>query len=514
MQFVAIISYSQVSLVKDINPLGNSNPSGFTEMNNVLYFKAANNASGDDFELWRTDGTETGTYLVKDLNTSASSNPTGLFAFNNKIYFKAGGSLYTSDGTEIGTVLFKTSQFLYEPYFTELNNELYYARHFAPGQRGLFKFNGTAETQLSTGFEVRYLSKYGSANKIIFQSDGGIPEDWEIWQSNGTASGTSELADLFGGDNLGSEARQFFEVNGKVFFTAFGASGVGRELYITDGTTSGTVLVKNINPTISGGNAANSNPNNFTMFNNKLYFTANDATNGDELWVSDGTTAGTQMVVDLYPGSTGSIPSNLFVYNNALYFSADHPTLGREVFKCTTSNSVTNLKNISTGSGSSNPSNFIEYNGKLYFVAEDPINGRELWSSTGFNSTTNLVVDINTGSGNSNPDNLTVMGNNLYFSANDGNSGKGIELYKYIDPVLSVTNNELISVVIYPNPTTSTFNINGTNVHKLEIYDINGKKMKSLQASSTYNIADLKTGIYFIKVFNDSGIKVGRIVKD
>lgn len=513
MLLATTMHYAQVSLVQDINPTGDSNPSDFTELNGVLYFKASD-LNSVNFELWRTDGTNAGTYLVKDLNTSASSNPTGLFAFNNKIYFKAGGSLYSSDGSDAGTVLFKSSAFIYEPYFTELNNELYYARHFASGQRGLFKFDGTSETQLSTGGEVRYLSKYGSANKIIFQSDGTNSQDWEIWQSDGTPSGTNELADLNGGDLIGSDAKQFFEANGKVFFTAFGANNVGRELFITDGTTSGTVLIKNINPTNSGGNAANSNPNNFTLFNNKLYFTANDATNGDELWVSDGTTAGTYMVLDLYTGATGSNPSNLFVFNNALYFSADHPTLGREVFKCTISNNVTNLKNISIGSGSSNPSNFIEYNGKLYFVAEDPVNGRELWSSTGFNSTTNLVADINSGSANSNPDNLAVMGNNLYFSADDGVSGIGNELYKYIDPVLTISKNELISIDIYPNPTKNVFTIKNDSIKGIEIYDVNGKKMKSIEASSVYNIEDLKTGIYFIKVFNDNGIKIGRIVKD
>ena len=507
---------SQVSLVKDINPTGDSNPSDFTELNGVLYFKASD-MNSVNLELWRTDGTNAGTYLVKDLNTSASSNPTGLFAFNNKIYFKAGGSLYNSDGTDSGTILFKTSQFLYEPYFTELNNELYYARHFASGQRGLFKFDGTTETQLSTAFEVRYLIKYASANKIVFQSDGTTSQDWEIWLSDGTSSGTNELADISYGNSLGSDAKDFFEVNGKVFFTAFGDSNIGRELYVTDGTTSGTVLLKNINPTVTVTNAANSNPNNFTLFNNKLYFTANDATNGDELWVSDGTEIGTQMVLDLYPGSTGSIPSNLFVFNNALYFSADHPTLGREVFKCTTSNTVTNLKNISSGSGSSNPSNFTEYNGKLYFVAEDPVNGRELWSSTGFNSTTNLLVDINSGSGSSNPNNLAVMGTNLFFSADDGVSGTGIELYKYQDPSLSVNDVELEnSISLYPNPTKTSFSIeNKEIISSVTVIDMLGKTVKIFKHNvEAYSIDDLKSGLYFINITTEKGKVTKKLVKE
>lgn len=511
---------AQVSLVKDISPSGNSNPKFFTEMNNVLYFQAANNASGDDFELWRTDGTTAGTYLVKDLRAAGSSDPKGFKVFNNELYFVAQNSattsnLYKSDGTDIGTVVFQTSAVTIQPYFSILNNKLYYARNI-PSTRALMSFDGLTETQLLLSPTVRYLVPYTSANKIIFQSDGSNNTDWEIWQSDGTVAGTYELADLFGGDNLGSDAKQFFEVNGKVFFTAFGASNVGRELYITDGTTSGTVLVKNINPTNSGGNAANSNPDNFTLFNNKLYFTANDATNGDELWVSDGTETGTQMVIDLYPGATGSNPSDLFVFNNALYFAADHPTLGREVFKCTTTNTVTNLKNISSGLGSSNPSNFTEYNGKLYFVAEDPVNGRELWNSTGFNSTTNLLADINSGIGSSNPSNLAVMGTNLFFSADDGVSGTGIELYKYQDPSLSVNDVELEnSISLFPNPTNNSFNIKtNKTIQSIIIYDIQGKTVKSFDAEmDSYSIQELNSGLYYLRIKSDKGEVTKKLVK-
>ena len=42
-----------------------------------------------------------------------------------------------------------------------------------------------------------------------------------------------------------------------------------------------------------------------------LFFTADDGTNGRELWISDGTTAGTVMLKDINPGAAGSSPSNL-----------------------------------------------------------------------------------------------------------------------------------------------------------------------------------------------------------
>ena len=92
----------------------------------------------------------------------------------------------------------------------------------------------------------------------------------------------------------------------------------GKELWKSDGTTSGTVMVKDIDSGSSSGNPTSSGPT-MTVLGSTLYFTANDGTNGYELWKSDGTTSGTVMVKDIN-ASGDSYPYSHTSIGNTLYF--------------------------------------------------------------------------------------------------------------------------------------------------------------------------------------------------
>ncbi|MBA4192304.1 MAG: hypothetical protein C0467_30405, partial [Planctomycetaceae bacterium] len=116
-------------------------------------------------------------------------------------------------------------------------------------------------------------------------------------------------------------------VNGTLFFSASDVTN-GRELWRSDGTAAGTVLVTDVN---TSGNA---DPTNLTNVNGTLFFRANGA-NGQELWSSDGTAAGTVLVTDIRPGGGSAIPDDLTNVNGTLFFSANDGANGRELWMAT-----------------------------------------------------------------------------------------------------------------------------------------------------------------------------------
>ncbi len=143
------------------------------------------------------------------------------------------------------------------------------------------------------------------------------------------------------------------------------------------------------------------------------------------MWKSDGTAAGTVLVKDIRPGSTGSFPRYLTAVGNTLFFQANDGVSGYELWKSDgTAAGTVLVKDIRPGYYRSNPRNLTVVGNTLFFTANDGVNGEELWKSDGTAAGTVLVGDIRPGSSSSNPRNLRVVGNNLFFSADNGVNGE------------------------------------------------------------------------------------------
>src|SRR5207253_2752574 len=110
-------------------------------------------------------------------------------------------------------------------------------------------------------------------------------------------------------------------VNGTLFFAA-NDGNQGEVLWKSDGTAAGTKVVS----------TAMSDPGGLTNVNGTLFFRASDPQHGDELWKSDGTRSGTVLVQDINPGSAGSNPASLTVSGGHLFFSADDGVHGTELW--------------------------------------------------------------------------------------------------------------------------------------------------------------------------------------
>lgn len=384
--------------------------------------------------------------LVKDINlgfpSSMPSYAKNRIAFGGKLIFAAdngadGMELWESDGTSTGTVLLsdiRSGALDGSPNgFHEFNSQLYFS---AAGVQNKFNIFSTDGTIISNYPAIRHGT--GSASPRLFTTFGNLlvfsarPSAFnqsipfygeEILGFNGspwTGGGDQIMIKDINPLGNSSSPDSYTVFNNLLYFAATDDGTNGRELWVTNGTNAGTNMLININ---SG--AASSSPTDLTILNGNLYFTADDGVNGRELWISDGTLAGTQRMANINAvASDLDNPENLVVFNNALYFTATHPTLGTEIFKLG-GTTFSNLKNIASGGGSSNPSNLFVSSGRLYFSADDNINGIELWSSTGFSATTNLVKNINTSpsSPDSNPSGFAEYNGKVYFSATDGTNG-------------------------------------------------------------------------------------------
>jgi ELWxxDGT repeat protein len=437
-----------------------SAPEDLLTIGTTTYFTADDGIHGR--ELWKTDGTAAGTVMVKDINPDKeSSDPTYLTVFNGELYFAAddgvdGNELWKSDGTEAGTVMvadiqpgsgYDSNSQSFVPYssnpsyLTVAGGTLFFAANDGSNGVELWKTDGTEQgtvlvkdidTAIGYGSYPSYLTDVnGTLFFRAYDSDNGD----ELWKSDGTEAGTVLVKDIYPGTYYDTRFKATYPnssfpyyltaVGGTLYFTAQDGNH-GWELWESDGTEAGTQLVKDIDPGPDGF------PTDLHALNGKLVFDANDGQTGYELWTSDGTAAGTQLVKDIFPGSSDGFPGNMRVVNGTLYFTAYQATgtnRDAELWKSDgTTDGTVRIADINPGLGSSFPYDFTQLGNTIYFQADDGTHGTELWKTDGTPAGTTLVCDINPGSPESYPVNLTVLGNSLLFTADDG--VHGTELWK------------------------------------------------------------------------------------
>ena len=307
-------------------------------------------------------------------------------------------------------------------YSTSMNGWVYFAAEDSAHGNEIWRSNGEV-TQLVKDIRVGTSgsspdSLYAWNGYVYFSANDGTHGN-ELWRTDGTTAGTTMVADINGS---GSSFPYFFSSLGSNLIFRAQTAATGSELYKFDGTN--VTLLKDIRSGTSGSDVANP-----TTFNGKVYFSASDGEHGYELWVTDGTTAGTNMLVDIQGGPAGSGPTNFTIApaGALLVFSADDGVNGRELWKTDGTVGGTSIVQNIDGSASFQPEDLTLFNGELYFsgldynAGEGP--GRELYRTAG-PSSIQLVKDLWSGSDSGHPEGLIVLGNKLYFQANNGTEGR------------------------------------------------------------------------------------------
>lgn len=471
---------NQVELVSDGTQPGITTPYNLTSYGEHLYFRSSDTANAIGSELWRYSEAS-GIELVEDFMPGPDgSSPDESVVYQNKLLFGIrdavlGRELFQFDGSQItlaakinvGNRSSSPSQAIV------YNGSVVFSAKLTDSSRdlALMQYDGVNPPELIQNFRSDGINSTNyTGNKVILNNTVYFVTVDEVrrsslWAFDGSSVSPVLPTNFFVTDWLGV-------FNGYVYFAADDGSGIGNELWRTDGVNPAE-LVADIN-TGTGSSYAH----NFVELNNVLYFFAESASYGQELWQYDGVNP-PSIASDILPGSGSSWPRYLTVFDNKLYFNATGAGIGQELWVYDGVNPATNAADIVPSWSSSNPQALTVFNGYLYFSA----NGRSLYRYSEAGGA-ELVADINT-AGDDGIDQIFAHNNTLYFSAHTGDydnelwqftDAEGVSLAVNINPIANSSprnffsfNNELYFSAYNQQTWGMEF---GTELHKLSFADL------------------------------------------
>lgn len=433
-------------LLKDIKVgAASSTPSSFTNVNGTCYFMAEDDPG--NFHLWKTNGTEAGTVLVKPMYGRHGFFMTASVGEALYIQGRFGGEprdagqpitsireeLWRSDGTEAGTYpvggpapkLFNGSQsplplptvndvLIYvdnsswmwktdpvsstttflktsvgqivtmnvELPSVTLNNLLVFAGTAGPSVQTIYVTDGTDAGTRRLKNSTAPLFTFSNAvlsepadGRIMFFNRGS---ENAMWISDGTDSGTTKIAVLTPEPTFfGPISKLELATAGGMFIFRGNDNTNGVEPWVSDGTLAGTQLLKDINPGTAGCDIRQ-----LTSVGDLVYFSAYNVLHGYQLWRTDGTLEGTVMVTNFFPGpaSTASFPVHLKTTGNVLTFTADNGINGSELWTIKAPGIEPELTDVEPGPRSSGPANYEALGTRLVFTAYNSTSGADLWA--------------------------------------------------------------------------------------------------------------------------------------
>ncbi len=374
----------------DFDPFA-SNPGELTLVGSTVF--AAGNLQTVGRELIATDGTLAGTGLALDLRAGGnSSSPAALASAFGQLWFRASADPsessepFVSDGTAAGTVSLGDLRpgnsgsnagpfvpvggvVVFPANDGTHGTELWVSDGTAAGTALLLDINPGAQTA-----QPLHLVSFGSVAYFVATQSGGAGR--ELWRTDGTTAGTTLVADLQPGFGSSNPEQIVQLANGTVLFVA-GVSVLGQRLHRTDGTAAGTAALGQI------GATTNPQIEDLVAVGSVAFFTANDMVHGRELWMTDGVTV--SMVADVYPGApSGVIEGTLAARagQNQVVFAGADGNDGLQIWLSDgTAAGTTQVGKVGpwAGVGAVELADFTEVGADVWFVCDEGITGREPW---------------------------------------------------------------------------------------------------------------------------------------
>lgn len=395
---------------------------------NLLFFTD----SGEN-QLWRSDGTISGTWMVVDISQVYGVNcipgcVQNIIAMNDWAYFGStdGGYISGSVGWE---VWYSPLGFGWGPI------------DIRPGRE-----------------DSRPLLLKVIGDTLYIRADDGITGN-ELWAIRGTLA--TRVTDIYPGEN-DSNPYVLDSFRGDIYFTA--NDGIhGEELWKYQPGDGGVSLVKDINEFVTCNDqslypGSGSLPCSSHIFpaagtETDIFFVADDGVHGRELWKSDGTELGTQVVIDLnpqntcdqwgyYPGS-GIYPCGSYIFrlvgvNNQAYFTASDWGVSpffEYVWRSDGTPSGTYvIREFSAGGPSMLSWDYIyRFQDYIFYTFISDNGPIEVWKTNTINQHTEKIFQ---GSGVVLPALASDKGNNLFFWGDD--TEHGLELWVYHPSIYSI----------------------------------------------------------------------------
>lgn len=419
---------------------GVSNPEQLTRVAGRVLLTAT---GGDgSAEVWRTDGTAGGTERL------VGSSPGETFLFLSAT--SVGVALETADGAirharaRTGGVDFlfrpegelssarsgfriggKAHFFVFVGGLTEKRLELWQVDGGPEGNRKLVEL---ASFHPFFAFDLRVAVAPDRRSAYFFPvaTDGSVGDIEDgLWRTDGSLSGTRRVVDFpcapcfdvrVGETVVGPGGKLFYVVNdfGRRF----------AQLWVSDGTEAGTTKLLEAPGSIEGGEIRS-----LARLGPRVVFSAFDLEHGQELWVSDGTETGTRRLADLRPGRRSSRPNEITVAGSRALFSADDGSVGRELWATDgTPQGTIRVADLRPGEPPSTPRGLTTIGSRWVFAANDGRRGVEVWVSDGTAAGTRLASDVGPGALPSYPADFVALGSELLFTASRGGAGR--ELFR------------------------------------------------------------------------------------